>query len=391
VRTLLLFVLFCAACEVDPDAGQGELAVEPDAGAPAPVPGTDQVDLLLVIDNSCSMTEEQASLTAELPRLLEVLATGDLDRNGQRDIAPLDVRVGVTTADMGTGGYTVPTCARADFGDDGILRTQGRTDLTDCAPTYPPFLAHGAGDDLPASTTALGCVANVGTGGCGFEQPLEAALKALSPSAPTAWTAASFSPPIFHEGTAGHGDGFNAGLVREDSVLAVVFLSDEEDCSALDPGLFDPSSATYGATDLNLRCVAHPDAVHPVARFVDGLLDLRREPSRLVYAPIVGLPTDLEPGPGEPTNWPRLVSEDPSVRDDRMENRVDPAMPSRLQPSCNVPGRGVAFPPVRILRVAEQLERRGAHVAPGSICQESFATPIDALIHAIVEASRGRP
>jgi len=357
-----------------PDAGPSV----PDAGIPTPP--TDEIDLLFVIDDSGSMTEEQSSFAFELPRLFETLLGRDLD-----------LHVGVVTTDMGSGGYTVPTCARPDFGGDGILRTEGRIDFPGCAATYPRFMASHAGTDPEAFADDVACVALASTNGCGFEQQLEAGLKALSPGAPTGWTGAGYEPPTFFRGTSGHGDLENDGLVRRDSVLAIVVLSDEEDCSARDPELFYLDSPTYGGTDLNLRCIVHPDAVHPIDRYVDGLLALRRAPSRLVYAPIVGLPTDLEPAPGEPVDWPRLVSEDPSVRDDRMENRVDPAMPSRLQPSCNVPGRGVAFPPVRILQVAEQLERRGAHVAPGSICQESFATPIDSLIHAIVDASRGRP
>src|SRR5690242_14520574 len=41
--------------------------------------GTDQVDLLFVIDNSGSMAEEQVKLSAQLPRLVQVLTTGDFD------------------------------------------------------------------------------------------------------------------------------------------------------------------------------------------------------------------------------------------------------------------------------------------------------------------------
>ena len=56
---------------------------------------------------------------------------------------------------------------------------------------------------------------------------------------------------------------------RGRNVMIVVF-TDEEDCSTRDPELFTPSSATYGATDLNLRCFAHADAaMHPISRFVD--------------------------------------------------------------------------------------------------------------------------
>ncbi|MCZ7685533.1 MAG: hypothetical protein M5U28_44845 [Sandaracinaceae bacterium] len=138
-----------------------------------------------MVDNSNSMAEEQASLAAQLPRIVTALATGDIDGDGTPESAPVDdLHLGVVTSDMGVGGFIVPTCARGDFGDDGILRTQGRTDIAGCMATYPSFLEFrpGSGAD-PADVAAdFACVATVGTGGCGFEQQLEAVLKAATPS-----------------------------------------------------------------------------------------------------------------------------------------------------------------------------------------------------------------
>lgn len=360
-----------------------------------PPPRTQELDLLFMVDNSNSMDEEQASLIAQLPLLVEVLGTGDFDRDGSatgpEDFPPFDLHVGVVTSDMGSGGFTVPTCARSDFGDDGILRTQGRIDIAGCMATYPMFLRfRPSGGETPEEfAREATCVTAAGTGGCGFEQQLESILKALSPSAPTRWTAADYTTPSFFRNTFGHGDRQNDGFVRDDSVLAIVPVSDEEDCSVRDPELFNPSSAVYTA-DLNLRCFAHADAaLYPLARFIDGYLQLRRHPSRLVFAPIVGIPADIQPTPGGSVDWPLLISEDPARRDDRMEERIDPAMPSRLQPSCNVPGRGVAYPPVRIARVAEAVERGGAHVTIRSICEEDFETSILEIIRQIRDSGAG--
>ena len=374
----------------------------PDARDSGPAPSVTQVDLLFMIDNSNSMTEEQAALTLEVPRMVDILASGDFDLDGDfagdgelgdEDFEPVrDLNVGVITSDMGTGGFTVPTCARADFGDDGILRTMGRTDIPGCMATYAAFLNFRPDSGGSATDFAqdVACVATTGTGGCGFEQPLEATLKALSPSEPTTWTRDGYTTPTFFRNTSGQATTNNAGLVRDDSVLAVILVSDEEDCSARDPELFNPSSATYGATDLNLRCFAHSDAaLHPISRFVDGLIQLRRFPTRLVFAPIVGIPLDLAPAPGSRPNYPVLVSEDPSVRDNRMEEWVDPANPNRLIPSCNVPGVGVAFPPVRIVRVAERLDALGAGVTVQSICQPSFTDAATEIIRRIRNAAAG--
>src|SRR5687768_8730806 len=64
--------------------------------------GTDQVDLLFVIDNSGSMAEEQVKLNAQLPRLVQVLTTGDFDgtpnADGQLDFKPVgSLRLGVVS------------------------------------------------------------------------------------------------------------------------------------------------------------------------------------------------------------------------------------------------------------------------------------------------------
>lgn len=351
------------------------------------VTSVDQVDLLFMVDNSNSMSEEQASLAAEFPRMVEILASGDfeLDGNldGPDDFEPVgSLNVGVITSDMGTGGFTVPTCAASDFGDDGILRTSGNT-ATGCAATYPSFLNFEPGDggDPGAFATDVACVATVGTGGCGFEQQLEAILKALSPSAPTAWTSDDFRAPSFFHGTSGHGDGVNAGFVRDRSVLAIIPVTDEEDCSAVDPELFNPGSATYGATDLNLRCFLHADqALHPIARFVDGFASLRENPAHLIYAPITGIPLDLAPAAGESPDWEALET------DTRTQQREDPSSPGRLVPSCSVPGRGEAFPPPRIVRVGRRLEEAGAGVTVQSICQESFRPALREIIRQIKRA-----
>ncbi len=361
------------------------------------VNNVDKVDLLFMIDNSNSMTEEQVSLAAEIPVMIRILASGDFTQDGDNDdpedFDPVrDLNVGVITSDMGTGGFTVPTCARSDFGDDGILRTQGRTDMTGCSATYPNILNFRTDSGVTPDAFArdVTCVANMGTGGCGFEQQLEAILKAVTPTGPQTWTRSDFIPvgtsgaphglhrPFFRMSSP-HGNVANDGFVRDNSVLAIIPLTDEEDCSAHDPELFNPSSPTYSGTDLNLRCFAHGEAaLHPISRYAQGLLQLRAREQLLIYAPIVGIPVDLAPGTGERPNWDLLVGET-SVRDPRMVEQVDPAMPNRLVPSCNT-ANGIAFPPVRIVRVAQQLAAAGAGVTVQSICQDSFAAALREII-----------
>ena len=331
------------------------------------------LDVLLMVDNSNSMSEEQASLAAQIPRLARVLATGDLEDDGIQDFPALhSVRIGTVTSDMGVGGHTVPTCVNGDFGDDGILRTQGNTASPECDASYPSFAELSADDPsgVEAFVQQVACVANVGVGGCGFEQQLEPVLKALTPST---------TPIPFVSDTTGHGDGANGAFVRTDSILATILLTDEEDCSAADPNLFDPSSPTYSSTDLNLRCFAHPGAVHPVARFGDGLRALRANPSDVIFAAIAGVPTDLVSDPSA-LDYAAILS------DPRMTETPDPIMPNRLVPSCNVPERGVAFPPRRIVEVAESF---GANGVVQSICQEDFTPVVDAILQRVAARVSG--
>ena len=336
-----------------------------------PYTNVEEVDLLFVVDNSGSMTEEQSSLIDQFPRLVRVLASGDQDGDGLEDFPPVrSLQIGVVSTDMGTGGFRVPTCAEPNFGDDGILLTRGYTANPDCAATYPPFLGYepSSGGDPAAFAQDVSCVATLGTNGCGFEQQLEAVLKAVTPST---------SPVLFNMGTMGHADTANMGFVRPDSLLAVVVVTDEEDCSAADPELFNPASAIY-AGDLNLRCFQYPGAVHPVQRFVDGLLATRPVHDLLVFATISGVP-------------PRLVADADAIDFDailaapEMQQRIDPDNPTRLVPSCNVPGRGLAFPPTRIVELARDLERAGANGVVQSICQEDFTPALNAIIEKIAQ------
>ncbi len=374
------------------DAGPGDDAGRPDAG-PAPPP-TDRMDLLLVMDNSNSLVEEQVSFASALPRLMRQLTTGDADGDGDffgdgeiddPDFPPIvSLQVGVITPDMGTGGFRVPTCNNSSFGDDGVLRTTGNVAVTGCMATYPAFLAfqNDGGTSIGAFTDDVACVARTGTGGCGFEQQLEATLKALSPAVANSTVASFYAPPRFFMDSAGHGDGTNNGFVRDDSVLGVVLFTDEEDCSVRDPELFRDLTTVYPG-DLNLRCFLHGDAaLHPVQRYIDGLTQLRVHPSRLAYVVVAGVPPDLVPTGDAPIAWEPLISDDPARRDDRMEERIDPMFGNRLVPSCNEPGTGLAFPPIRMLQVGRELELNGAQVGIASICSSDFDPAVRALVRA---------
>ncbi|MEM9072961.1 MAG: hypothetical protein AAGE52_30935 [Myxococcota bacterium] len=341
-------------------ACQGESCCRRAAGA---------LDVLLLVDNSGSMAQEQVALATQLPRVVRALATGDADGDGIQDFpAVSSLQIGSVSPDMGSGGFLVPTCDDATFGDDGVLQTAGNPALSGCDATYPSVQRFDGTSAADRFSSDVACVATMGTDGCGFEQQLEAMLKAVTPST---------DATLFHRSTTGHADGANAGLVRENAVLALISLTDEDDCSALDPDLFNPSSPLYGG-DLNLRCFQYPEAVHPVDRYVEGLLSIKEDPSQLVYASIAGVPPAMDG-----------ASYDAILEAPEMQERVDPGMPTRLAPACSVPGVGVAFPARRMVQTAAALEARGASATVGSVCTDDYTAVVTRILAKIAASVSG--
>ncbi len=335
----------------------------------------DEVDLLLMMDDSQGTLSEQALLIDQLPRLIEALSMGDADPSDGlvfgRDFSPVrSIQVGVVTSDMGTHGFEVPTCTLQPHGEDGILR-DGSWDGSCSGPSFLSF--NPITDDLEAFANEMRCVASVGSGGCGLEQPLEAILKAVTPSSrgPTGAFDGSFA-----DRTLGHADGENAGFLRPDAVLAIVALTDEDDCSALDPSLYDVSNADYGDVPLSLRCFAHPEALQPIERYVDGLL-AGRSADRLVFSVLAGIPADAEPAVGERPDYEAILAHPD------MQQELDPDQPMRLRPSCNEAGSSFAFPPRRMVEVARGLDARGVSTAVASLCAPDYTNAIDAILRAI--------
>jgi len=339
----------------------------------------EQIDLLFVVDNSGSMVEEQTALALEIPRMIQVLTSGDKDGNGTQDFRPAkSIQVGVVSTDMGTGGVSIPTCVDPNFGDDGLL--QETSAVAGCAASYPRILAYDEVGAIPGSYVDpdafahdVSCVAQLGALGCGIEQPLEAALKALTPAD---------SDLRFFMDTAGHGGDANRGFVRDDSILAVIILSDEDDCSAQDPAAFDRSSSVY-RTQLNVRCAFEAErALHATRRYVDGLLALKDKPDHLVYAAIAGVPTDLT-READSVDYTRILDDDRMQFSPQDGSSIFEA--EALATSCNVAGRGLAYPPRRLVEVARILEEEsGSNGVVQSICQGDFRPALAAILEKII-------
>ncbi|MEM9068804.1 MAG: hypothetical protein AAGE52_09875 [Myxococcota bacterium] len=337
-----------------------------DAGDSGCRPQTENVDLLLMVDGSGSMRDEQMVLAQELPRLVGALLSGDVDfgtpMEGTADFPPVrSLNVGLVSADLATGvrgGF----CTRP-HGQDAVIGGG--------APLFLNFESPAAARDFDRQFIDL--AARMGS--CPIEQSAEAVLKSLVPSD----CREGFCE--FMDGSRGQGDGPNAGFLRDDSLLAVVVLTDEDDCSAENPSLFaaiDPERPTeFTRVTLNLRCTTFPEALTPVARYTEGLSFLRPDPRQLVYALVAGFP----PGFG---SLDGVVDYNAVLASPDMEIRPDDFSTSRVAPACEGEG-GPATPARRLLGIAQGLEARGTPTVAQSICESRYDGLINGLTLRIAE------
>jgi hypothetical protein len=364
---------------------------------------TKKVDLLFLIDNSGSMQNEQDQLISAFPLFYSAL-------KDSLEVMP-DLHVGAVTPDLGTGSYTsIRTCEEYG-GDKGILGKTGNANLGeaclgtgqrymvdlepegctinrnsvdncidhDCSQNHCDAMAEGNEvltlvDDengcprcrnfssTPAD--AFSCLAQLGIEGCGFEQQLEAMHLALNEEE---------TPE-------------NDGFLRDDALLVVVILTDEDDCSASRPDIIfdpDPNSNSidsvlgflhsfrcfeFGVTcDINDRnqmgvrqdCVPRDDDqafLHSIDRY-GQFINTLRDPGRVVVAAIAG------PVPMEIT----------VQMDD--QNRPEVA------PSCVDSTATGAIPGIRIEAFASLFNSPAAlgGWAYASVCANSFESTMQAL------------
>lgn len=393
--------------------------------------GISSVDLLFVIDNSGSMASEQVKLAKELPRLVGVLTSGDRRYTTENYTPPTDrsdttrfftpvksLHLGVVSSNMG-GIDTVPTGSSASItscqglGDDGILQTstdiaadgvtavrQGEFpgyDLNErvLAPDsscelgpQPKYQDYVAGEEPTQEEVAASfrCVSRLGVRGCPFEQQLEAMWKALAPS-----NIEDEELGNFLDGNSGQGEAENKGFLRPEAILAVLHVSDEEDCSITPEGkpLFDQTDIGTAYGPINVRCGRHSDPaeglVWPTDRYVKGLKSLKPDnPDRIIFGAIVGIPTDAA---GQ--DYDEILD-----RSDMTFREVGTGANTLPVPSCTgqsvspdgKPKTDEAYPPRRFLEVAKGF---GSQAVIYSICQNDYAPALNLVIEKIASKLKG--
>ena len=196
-----------------------------------PVTVNRDIDILFVIDDSPSMLDKQTNLKNNFPNFINVLNTieGGLP----------NVHLGVVSSDIGTkaaDGTAAPSvgagpgsCSNSG-GKNGNLQTNGSPLVSGT------FISDTNNNDGTRTTNytgslsdAFSAIASLGASGCGFEQHLEAAKRALN-----------MNPA-------------NAGFLRPNAYLALVFIQDEDDCSIAKSTLLGNDTSTLGPLQ-SFRC-----------------------------------------------------------------------------------------------------------------------------------------
>jgi hypothetical protein len=193
------------------------------------IPVSADIDILFVIDNSNSTADKQALFAANFPRFVQAL---DAFPSGRPNL-----HIGVVSTSVGTGSDADfgTACAKRLPNDDGLLQNTPRANGGSCPAPSGRFIIDiksGATRNQNYTGTldqALPCIATLGTSGCGFEAQLEAMKRALDGSRVE-----------------------NQGFIRQGAYLAIVILTDEDDCSVRDPSIFSLNQANVGAGDF--RC-----------------------------------------------------------------------------------------------------------------------------------------
>lgn len=172
-----------------------DLGVTPDGGLPPADTGCKKVDLLFVIDNSGSMADEQIILVNSFPDFVSEMQTKLVDTESYH--------VGVISSDSNI--YNGAGCQQ--YG--GLVNQTGGIDSSNstCGPYASGKNWMSEADDLQ---TKFACAGQVGTGGDGNEQPMYAMLQAVQPQNNAPGTC-------------------NDGFIREDALLIVIHITDEED------------------------------------------------------------------------------------------------------------------------------------------------------------------
>lgn len=243
--------------------------------------GVNKIDLLLTIDNSRSMADKQEILKLAVPDLVRALVNPKcVDAEGkpsslqpdsatqacpvdgtQREFEPIvNIHIGIITSSLGShGADTCDASQEASLNDLGHLIDRKATDSAEKVPTWnskgflvwdpdtndPTHAPQGETDDSVLVARLAEMVGGAGEVGCGFEAQLESWYRFLVEPDPHE------TIEINDKGQAvltGRDDTLlrqRKDFLRPDSLLAIIMLTDENDCSIRDGGQYYIAAQRY--------------------------------------------------------------------------------------------------------------------------------------------------
>jgi len=350
-------LLLAAAChDVKTPLADAGPDTDADSDVDGPIMALKGVDVLLVLDNSISMGEEQKSLSSAMFSLVNALM------DPVSGVGVGDVRIGVVTTDMGLswgghpyeegdgwpGDMAATSCDEA--GDDGALQSypEGTTlmlgdDEVACpAPEDPWITGDPASPDDDFALEAA-CLTQQGTLGCGWEQPLASASRALH----------RVDKELF---------------LRADALLAIVVVSDEDDCSMEDgPGMFATDEVQAGM--MTPACLEHTELLYTVEHYIE---DFRSAKGGAVNGVFLGAIVGVPQGPACEGFGDHIS--DCLQQEEMMLTRADVGEMIYYLPACERWEDYIqltkALPARRMVQLAIDLGERG-YVS--SICDEDWS------------------
>ncbi len=302
----LLFSLLFVGC-LNREVSFVEASLSPQDDRNLRVSLNRNIDILWVIDNSGSMEKEQAALAANFPVFIDVLS--------KIDGGLPSIHMGIATTDIGAGGFlcnrAVPGQLPGQPGDTdgdsgellvtptasssctGVSVTNGDNflqDIPDPNNVGVRIRNYSTPGSEPSLAQAFSCYATRGIDGCGFEQPLEAMRRVLS------------NPQNISTNQ-------STRFLRPDAHLAVIFITDEDDCSASDNSLFsdvtakgelanhncfehgvvcEPDSPLQVGVKTGCRSREDSDLLSPVEEYAQFLRQLKTRGNEIIVASIQG-------------------------------------------------------------------------------------------------------
>jgi hypothetical protein len=183
-------------------------------------------DILFLIDDSPSMSDKQDNLRRNFPNFIKRL-------EGIQGGLP-NVHIGVVTSDLGSG----PTQLNAQCypgGKRGVLRTGTNCGLDPNSRFITSLNNETQNNFTGKIADVFSCMAAAGDMGCGFEHQLQAIRVAL------------------YDVGSGN-EHLNKGFLRDDAYLAIIILTDEDDCSAEQTSDLFTDDTTFAGTTPSFRC-----------------------------------------------------------------------------------------------------------------------------------------